>query len=47
MTLASGSFSPLETAGPLLVWIIVVTFGVIECALVRGLFDPGGSLLIP
>ncbi|MER2206991.1 MAG: DedA family protein, partial [Rhodococcus sp. (in: high G+C Gram-positive bacteria)] len=38
MTLASGSFSPLETAGPLLVWIIVVTFVFIECAIILGLF---------
>ncbi len=46
MTLASGSFSPLETAGPLLVWIIVVTFVFIECAIILGLFLPGDSLLI-
>ena len=46
MTLASGSFAPLETAGPLLVWIVVVTFVFIECAIILGLFLPGDSLLI-
>ncbi|WP_199429261.1 DedA family protein [Qaidamihabitans albus] len=35
----------LATAGPLLVWVIVLSFVLIECALVIGLFLPGDSLL--
>jgi membrane-associated protein len=35
----------LETAGPLLVWIIVLSFVFVECALIVGLFLPGDSLL--
>lgn len=35
----------LATAGPLLVWIIVLSFVFIECALIIGLFLPGDSLL--
>ncbi|PRX47511.1 membrane-associated protein [Prauserella shujinwangii] len=35
----------LATAGPLLVWIIVLSFVLIECALIIGLFLPGDSLL--
>lgn len=44
--LAAGSFGPLETAGPALVWIIVLTFVFIECAVILGLFLPGDSMLI-
>ena len=35
----------LDTAGPLLVWVIVLSFVLIECALIIGLFLPGDSLL--
>ncbi|MEU1430564.1 DedA family protein [Nocardia sp. NPDC005746] len=45
-TLASGGFGPLETAGPVLVWTIVLTFVFLECALIIGLFLPGDSMLI-
>lgn len=46
MVLASGSFGMIESAGPLLVWIVVVTFVFLECALIIGLFLPGDSLLL-
>ncbi|NUS44671.1 MAG: DedA family protein [Mycobacteriaceae bacterium] len=36
----------LGTAGPAVVWLIVVTFVFLECALIIGLFLPGDSLLI-
>ncbi|MEC3958579.1 DedA family protein [Nocardia sp. CDC153] len=45
-TLAAGGFGPLETAGPVLVWTIVLTFVFLECALIIGLFLPGDSMLI-
>ncbi|GLY36166.1 membrane protein [Amycolatopsis sp. NBRC 101858] len=35
----------LDTAGPLLVWVIVLSFVLVECALIIGLFLPGDSLL--
>ncbi|MFD8498469.1 DedA family protein [Amycolatopsis sp. NPDC059657] len=35
----------LDTAGPLLVWVIVLSFVFAECALIVGLFLPGDSLL--
>jgi len=35
----------LDTAGPLLVWVIVLSFVFMECALIIGLFLPGDSLL--
>ncbi|GHF56321.1 membrane-associated protein [Amycolatopsis bartoniae] len=35
----------LDTAGPLLVWVIVLSFVFVECALIVGLFLPGDSLL--
>lgn len=43
---ASGGFGPLETAGPVLVWTVVLTFVFLECALIIGLFLPGDSMLI-
>ncbi|GAB2522176.1 DedA family protein [Nocardia heshunensis] len=46
LTIASGGFGPLETAGPVLVWTIVLTFVFLECALIIGLFLPGDSMLI-
>lgn len=41
-TLASGV---LESAGPVMVWIIVLGFVFTECAFIVGLFLPGDSLL--
>lgn len=35
----------LETAGPVLVWVIVLSFIFVECAFIIGLFLPGDSLL--
>ncbi len=35
----------LDTAGPVLVWVIVLSFVFMECALIIGLFLPGDSLL--
>lgn len=35
----------LDTVGPLLVWVIVLSFVFVECALIIGLFLPGDSLL--
>jgi membrane-associated protein len=46
MTLAAGSFGPLETVGPVVVWIVVLTFVFLECAFIIGLFLPGDSLLV-
>jgi len=43
---ASGiGLSWLDTAGPVLVWVIVLSFVFVECALIVGLFLPGDSLL--
>lgn len=36
----------IEAAGPTLVWIVVLSFVFLECAVVIGLFLPGDSLLI-
>lgn len=44
--LALGSFDPLLSAGPALVWTVVLTFVFLECALIIGLFLPGDSMLI-
>ncbi|MCP2276339.1 membrane-associated protein [Nocardia amikacinitolerans] len=44
--LAVGSFDPLISAGPALVWTVVLTFVFLECALIVGLFLPGDSMLI-
>ncbi|WP_157555387.1 DedA family protein [Nocardia crassostreae] len=41
-----GGFNPLDTAGPALVWTVVLTFVFLECALIIGLFLPGDSMLI-
>lgn len=35
----------LESAGPVMVWVIVLTFVFTECAFIVGLFLPGDSLL--
>ncbi|NIJ14957.1 membrane-associated protein [Saccharomonospora amisosensis] len=42
---ASVGMDWLATAGPLLVWVIVLSFVFVECALIIGLFLPGDSLL--
>jgi membrane-associated protein len=42
---ASIGVSWLDTAGPVLVWVIVLSFVLMECALIIGLFLPGDSLL--
>lgn len=39
------AFASLETAGPVAVWIIVLSFIFVECAFIFGLFLPGDSLL--
>jgi membrane-associated protein len=39
------AFGPLETAGPTMVWVIVLSFVFVECAFIIGLFLPGDSLL--
>jgi membrane-associated protein len=39
------AFGHLQTAGPVMVWTIVLTFVFIECAFIIGLFLPGDSLL--
>jgi membrane-associated protein len=41
-----GSFDPLTSAGPALVWTVVLVFVFIECAVIIGLFLPGDSMLI-
>ncbi|MDM7490979.1 MULTISPECIES: DedA family protein [Rhodococcus] len=46
MILAAETFGPLETAGPALVWLVVVTFVFVECAIILGLFLPGDSMLL-
>ncbi|WP_054812437.1 DedA family protein [Nocardia arizonensis] len=46
MALALGRFDPLVSAGPALVWTVVLTFVFLECALIIGLFLPGDSMLI-
>lgn len=42
---AGVGLSWLDTAGPVLVWVIVLGFVFVECALIVGLFLPGDSLL--
>lgn len=42
---AGFGISWLESAGPWLVWLIVLSFVFVECALIVGLFLPGDSLL--
>ncbi|QBS41899.1 DedA family protein [Nocardia sp. CS682] len=41
-----GTFDPLMSAGPALVWTVVLTFVFLECAVILGLFLPGDSMLI-
>ncbi len=42
---SSGMLGVLESAGPALVWAIVLGFVFAECAFIIGLFLPGDSLL--
>ncbi|WP_241249260.1 DedA family protein [Rhodococcus sp. X156] len=44
--LVAATYGPLETAGPVLVWVIVLGFVLLECAFIVGLFLPGDSLLL-
>lgn len=46
MPLAVGNFDSLTSAGPTLVWVVVLTFVFLECAVILGLFLPGDSMLI-
>ncbi|MBJ8348982.1 DedA family protein [Antrihabitans sp. YC2-6] len=46
MVTASAGFGLLESAGPVVVWIVVITLVFLECALIIGLFLPGDSMLI-
>ena len=39
------AFGHLATAGPVMVWVIVLAFVFVECAFIIGLFLPGDSLL--
>lgn len=41
-----GMMGFLESAGPSLVWLIVMSFVFLECAVIIGLFLPGDSMLI-
>ena len=43
---AMGSFEPLVSAGPALIWAVVLTFVFLECAFIIGLFLPGDSMLL-
>lgn len=45
LLLAEG-FGPLQSAGPLLVWVVVLGLVFAECAFLIGLFLPGDSLLL-
>ncbi|MCP2262321.1 membrane-associated protein [Streptoalloteichus tenebrarius] len=38
--------TPLEAAGPVVVWLVVLGFVFAECAFIVGLFLPGDSLLL-
>ncbi|GGM47324.1 membrane protein [Longimycelium tulufanense] len=40
------AWGPLETAGPVVVWLVVLGFVFAECAFIVGLFLPGDSLLL-
>ncbi|MFC8045194.1 DedA family protein [Nocardia sp. NPDC057353] len=44
--LAAGTFDPLVSAGPAVVWTVVLTFVFLECAVLLGLFLPGDSMLV-
>jgi membrane-associated protein len=40
------AFDPLGSAGPVTVWVVVLSFVFLECAFIVGLFLPGDSLLL-
>lgn len=44
--MTASAFGALDSAGPSTVWLVVVSFMFIECALVVGLFLPGDSMLL-
>ncbi|QNG20106.1 DedA family protein [Rhodococcus triatomae] len=44
--ISAAGLGPFESAGPALVWAIVLTFVFLECAVILGLFLPGDSMLI-
>lgn len=46
LSLALGGIDPLQSAGPLLIWTVVLVFVFLECALIIGLFLPGDSMLL-
>lgn len=46
MTPYLAAIDPLQSAGPLMVWLVVLSFIYTECAFVIGLFLPGDSLLL-
>ncbi len=46
LPLALGGLDPLQSAGPALVWTVVLVFVFLECALIIGLFLPGDSMLL-
>ncbi|AXK87370.1 DedA family protein [Nocardia farcinica] len=46
MVAASGGLNFLESAGPTLVWVVVISFVFLECAVIVGLFLPGDSMLL-
>ncbi|MFF0493810.1 DedA family protein [Nocardia sp. NPDC003482] len=46
LPLALGELDSLQSAGPVLVWTVVLVFVFLECALIIGLFLPGDSMLL-
>lgn len=40
------AMGPLDSAGPVTVWLVVCGFVFVECALIIGMFLPGDSLLL-
>lgn len=46
MAFAAPDLGHFATVGPVLVWVLVVTFVFLECAFVIGLFLPGDSMLL-
>ncbi|MFD4295018.1 DedA family protein [Rhodococcus sp. NPDC058532] len=46
MLLAAADPGPFENVGPVVVWVLVLTFVFLECAFIVGLFLPGDSMLL-
>ncbi|MGW0042983.1 DedA family protein [Rhodococcus sp. NPDC003348] len=46
MPLAVADLGPFDSVGPVVVWLLVVTFVFLECAFIVGLFLPGDSMLL-